>query len=329
MLSRGGQHSHVAHSSRTGLTADSNCADTHLKQSVEGNSPCAYAAGACAVEQERHRGLPPCCCQHMSSLVLSPVTKSEASSLGRDVCEVLEDLDGAGCHAARLVREAVLAAQLLDRGADLAQVVPRQRWEQVVLDLVVQPACATAVEHGKMSCRLAWVPSINTARCERVCCCYGAGCTARSFPNDPGSTGCAVAMVVQQEMGLRDDLAGLQGHPPVNQSFQGPALMSRVETSCALMKSFGFVYTSIALWLCATNHVDPWRTSCFRCWVRTCRTHIVSWQEEYVNCSDSMLDRIGGRKFLEVGEGCRSLGKSAGRTWGQCLSVQNKVCVLL
>ena len=63
---------------------------------------------------------------------------------------MLEDLDGAGRHAARLVREAVLAAQVLDRGADLGQVVPRQRREQVMLDLVVQPACDAAAVCDKI-----------------------------------------------------------------------------------------------------------------------------------------------------------------------------------
>ena len=49
---------------------------------------------------------------------------------------------------------------------------------------------------------------------------------------------------------LSDAIQSAVTHSPVNQSFHGPALISRVDTSCADMKSFGFVYTSIALWLC-------------------------------------------------------------------------------
>ena len=58
---------------------------------------------------------------------------------------MLEDLHGARRHAAGLVGEAVLAAQLHDGGPDLGQVVPRQRREQVVLDLVVQAACEAEI----------------------------------------------------------------------------------------------------------------------------------------------------------------------------------------
>ena len=62
--------------------------------------------------------------------------------------------------------------------------------------------------------------------------------------------GGTAAAVPTQQLACGRGPAG-QAQSPVNQSFQGPALMSRVDTSCALMKSFGFVYTSIALWLCA------------------------------------------------------------------------------
>ena len=64
---------------------------------------------------------------------------------------MLEDLYRAGRHAARLVGEAVLAAQLHDGGADFGQVVPRQRREQVVLNLVVQTACDDITESGDIS----------------------------------------------------------------------------------------------------------------------------------------------------------------------------------
>lgn len=42
---------------------------------------------------------------------------------------------------------------------------------------------------------------------------------------------------------------------PVNQSFQTPAVMSRVETTWAVMKSLSSLYTSMPLWLC-TNTMD-------------------------------------------------------------------------
>ena len=43
----------------------------------------------------------------------------------------------------RLVLEAMLRAERAHEGRGLAQVVARHRGEQVVLDLVVQPACDT------------------------------------------------------------------------------------------------------------------------------------------------------------------------------------------
>lgn len=67
--------------------------------------------------------------------------RRQAAGGGGNGRQPLQHQLGARRHAAVLVREPVLLAQLPHGSRDLAQVVPRQRREQVVLDLVIQAAC--------------------------------------------------------------------------------------------------------------------------------------------------------------------------------------------
>ena len=43
----------------------------------------------------------------------------------------------------------MLAAELHDGSAHFAEVVPGQGWEEVVLDLVVEPACGSQASNGQ------------------------------------------------------------------------------------------------------------------------------------------------------------------------------------
>ena len=138
-----------------------------------------------------------------------------------------------------LICEAVLFAQLPHRRCHLAQIVPRQRGEQVVLDLVVQAACmmwqwrGSGVNHCR---RLLRNNMDDIMLLQQVFQCF---------------SGCVVAFVAGS---VWPQNATTQARwAPVNQSFQMPAVMSRVDTIWAVTKSLVSQYTSMPLWLCTNT----------------------------------------------------------------------------
>ena len=66
---------------------------------------------------------------------------SASSSRLANICQALQNTLRALCHGAYFVGETVFAAEPPDSLLDLPQVVAWKRWKQMVLHLIVKPAC--------------------------------------------------------------------------------------------------------------------------------------------------------------------------------------------
>ena len=151
------------------------------------------------------------------------------SRQARHGCQAGQHAARALSHAARLVREAVLRAQRGHARRDRAQAVPRQRREQVVLHLVVQPACGARARGchwvaGNHACSVGVFAASRgpTWLIQQPCTCMRliSDAPADDYPSQRGLDWMARCVT-----------PGL-GCAPVNQSVHGVDRMSRVDTTC-------------------------------------------------------------------------------------------------